>query len=144
MEEIESLHNLSIEWGCITNLISKISDIEDEINGGWPELADMMADAVSEEEEGNADASALFFNLYQFLFRLYYRLKANPAKRPFNIISKTESAGEEVFLLQNYDYATFKWLKKIGVGSSISNDCAVVPIGKLSDKQRRAFERKAK
>ena len=144
MEEITALHNLNLEWGCITNLLDKISDIEDKIEGGWPELIDMVVDAVSEEGENKTDPATLFFNLYQFLFRLYYRLKTNPEKRPFNKVSKTEISGEDFFLLQNYDYTTFKWLRAIGCGDRISNDYAHVPVSKLTDKQRRAFERKAK
>lgn len=144
MEEIQALHNLNLEWGCITNLMDKISDIEDKIEDGWPELVDMVVDAVSEEGENKTDPASLFFNLYQFLFRLYYRLKANPVKRPFNKVTKTESAGEVSFLIQNFDYTMFKWLRGAGFGDLISNDCVTIPADKLSDKQRRAFERKAK
>lgn len=50
MEEITKLHSLNLEWGCITNLLDKISDFEEKIEGGWPELIDMVVDAVSEEE----------------------------------------------------------------------------------------------
>ena len=141
MEEITKLHNLNLEWGCITNLIDKIGDMEDKIEGGWPELIDMVVDAMSEEGEAKRDPADLFFDLYQYLFRLYYRLKMNPVKRPFNIIRKSET--EEAFILTNYDYTTFKWVKAIGCGDRISNDYVIIPTNKLSDKQRRAFERKA-
>lgn len=143
MEEIQALHNLNLEWGCITNLMDKIGDMEDKIEDGWPELIDMVVDAVSEEGENKADPATLFFNLYQYLFRLYYRLKANSTKRPFNIIKKTETGGEEAFLIQNFDYTMFKWLRGNGFGDRISNDYVIIPKDKLSDKQRRAFERKA-
>lgn len=151
MEEIKQLHSLNLEWGCITNLMDKISTIEDSIEGGWPELIDMVVDAVSEEGEAKRDPAALFFDLYQFLFRLYYRLKANPKKRPFNIVQRSgvtcadgHTYYDPEFFIRNYDYTTFKWLKAIGCGDRISNDYACVPEDKLTDKQRRAFERKAK
>lgn len=144
MEEIQALHNLNLEWGCITNLMDKINDIEDKINGGWPELIDMVVDAVSEEGENKTDPASLFFNLYQYLFRLYHRLKANPIKRPFNVIKKTESAGEDAFIIQNFDYTMFKWLRENGFGDSITNDYVIVQKDRLNDKQRRAFERRAK
>lgn len=51
MEEIKTLHEINIEWGCITNLMDKISDIEEKIEGGWPELIEMVADAVDEDYE---------------------------------------------------------------------------------------------
>ena len=142
MEEITKLHNLNLEWGCITNLMDKISSIEDRIEGGWPELIDMVVDAMSEEGEAKRDPADLFFDLYQFYFRLYYRLKMNSEKRPFNTIKKSED--EDAFILSNYDYTTFKWVKAIGCGDRISNDYVIIPTNKLSDKQRRAFERKAK
>lgn len=150
MEEIKQIHDINIEWGCITNLMDKISCLEDKIDGGWPELIDMVADAVT-EEGAKKDPVSAFFDLYQFLWRLYYRLKANPEKRPFNIVKRSGEACADgktyydpEFLIYNYDYTTFKWLKAIGCGDGISNECARVPEDRLNDKQRRAFERKSK
>lgn len=150
MEEIKQLHSLNLEWGCITNLMDRICTLEDGIEGGWQELVDMVADAVTEEGEGKDPVSA-FFNLYQFLWRLYYRLKANPEKRPFNVVRRNGTACTDgnayydpEFFIYNYDYTTFKWLRAIGCGDRISNDYAVVPEDKLNDKQRRAFERRVK
>lgn len=149
-KEISDIHNLNIEWGCITNLMDKISNLEDGIEGGWPELVDMVTDAVQEEMDKNTDPTDLFFNLYQFLFRLYYRLKTNPEKRPFNMVRRNGTACTDGntyydpdFFIYNYDYTTFKWLKAIGCGDRISNDYAIVPEDKLNDKQRRAMNRKA-
>lgn len=150
MEEIKDLHMLNLEWGCITNLMDRICAIEDKIDGGWPELVEMVADAVTEEGEAKTDPATLFFNLYQYLWRLYYRLKSKPQKRPFNIVKRsgtTDSDGETYydpeFIIYNYDYKTFKWLKAIGCGENITNDWAKVPVDKLTDKQRRAFARRA-
>lgn len=150
MEEIETLHNLNLEWGCITNLMDKISTLEDKIEGGWPELVDMVADAVDEEGE-NKDPASAFFNLYQFLWRLYYRLKANPEVRPFNRVTRNGTSCTDgnayydpEFIIYNYDFTTFKWLKSIGCMDRISNEVAYVPVDKLTDKQRRALERRCK
>ena len=141
MEEIEMLHNLNLEWGCLTNLMDKISDIEDKIEGGWPELIDMVADAV--EEGGNEeDPAELFFSLYNFLFRLYHRLKINPAVRPFNKIERLSVLDKDYFRVTNYGYGTFKWAHKQGIVDKISNDYIDIEISKLDDKQRRAFERR--
>lgn len=150
MEEIKDLHMLNLEWGCITNLMDRICAIEDKIDGGWPELVEMVADAATEEGEAKTDPATLFFNLYQYLWRLYYRLKANPERRPFNIVKKSARAdngnsayADEGYIVYNYDYATFKWLKEIGCGLYITNDWGKVPVDKLNDKQRRAFARRA-
>lgn len=138
MEDIEKLHNLNLEWGCITNLMDKISGIEDGIDGGWPELIDMIADAVTEEGE-NKDPASAFFNLYQFLFRLYYRVKSNPAKKPFNQYYKGE---DDKYWIINYSYAIFKWARAQGFAQEIDNDIIKIPADKLNDKQRRVLDRR--
>lgn len=138
MEEINAMHEVSLEWGCITNLMDKISSIEDKIEGGWMELADMVADAVTEEGE-NRDPAAAFFNLYQFLWRLYYRLKANPKKRPFNQYYKGQ---DDVYWVENYNYATLKWAVANGFTQGIDNNAIQIPASKLTDKQRRALDRR--
>lgn len=139
MEEINSLHELSLEWGCITNLMNKISDIEDRMEGGWPELIDMVADAIT-EEGSNKDTTSIFFDLYQFLWRLYYRLKAGIKRAPFNQYSKV---GEE-YWIKNYDYTALKWANNAGFKMGIDNLIIKIPIDKLTDKQRRAFDRRCK
>lgn len=140
MDEITKLHNLNLEWGCITNLMDKISDIEDTIEGGWPELIDMVADAVTEEGE-NKDPASAFFNLYHYLWRLYYRIKANPIKRSFNQYYKGQ---DDKYWITNYDFAIFKWARACGFGEGIDNLSIQIPADKLSDKQRRALDRRCK
>lgn len=142
MEEIKVLHELNIEWGCITNLMDKIGDIEDKIEGGWPELVEMVADAIDEDSKANPED--LFFNLYQFLFRLYYRLKTNPEVREFNQVSKTNILDKEVYRVTNYNYQNFKWAKNNGFADRISNDFIDIDPDKLDDKTKRAFERRCK
>ena len=136
MTETEEFHNLQLEWGCITNLTNKISDIEDRIEGGWPELIDMVADVIAEEGE-NKDSTKAFFSLYQFMFRLYYRLKANSERRPFNRIREDENA----FYVGNYDYKFFQWAQANGFGKYIGTEITV-PKDMLTDKQMRAFGRR--
>lgn len=142
MEETKALHELNIEWGCITNLMDKISDIEDKIDGGWPELVEMVADAI--DEDSRANPTDLFFDLYQFLFRLYYRLKTNPVVREFNQVSKVNILGKEVFRVINYNYQNFKWAKAHGFVSTMTNDFIDIDPNKLDDKTKRAFERRCK
>ena len=142
MEELEALHNLNLEWGCITNLLDKIGDIEDKIEGGWPELIDVLADAM--DEEGKSSPEELFFNLYQFLFRLYHRLKINPEVRKFNIVDKVTIAGKEVYRVTNYNYQNFKWAKINGFADTITNDFIDIDPNKLTTRQQQAFERRCK
>lgn len=141
MEEINEIHTRSLEWGCIANLIDKIADIEDKMDGHWNELCDMVVDMVDKESQ-EKDAATIFFDLYQYCFRLYYRLRANPIKREFNKVFKTTIEGKEVYQIQNYDYNTFKWAKNGGFSMTISNDCIDLPSEKLTINQRRAFDRR--
>lgn len=141
MEEITELHTRSLEWGCICNLIDKISEIEDKMDGHWDELCDMIADTVDQEgQEKNPEV--IFFHLYEFFFRLYYRLRSNPTKRNFNQVSKTNIAGKEVYRVTNYDYKTFKWARTGGFIEGVSNDYMDLPADKLTTNQRRAFDRR--
>lgn len=141
MKEIEELHTRSLEWGCICNLIDKISEIEEKIDGHWDGLLDMITDAVDQEgQEKNPEV--IFFDLYEFFFRLYYRLRSNPTKRDFNQVSKTNIAGKEVYRITNYDYKTFKWARTGGFIDGVSNDYMDLPADKLTTNQRRAFDRR--
>lgn len=141
MEEITELHTRSLEWGCICNLIDKISEIENNIEGHWNELCNMIADVISQEgQEKNPEV--IFFDLYEFFFRLYYRLRDNPTKRDFNQISKLDIAGKEVYRVTNYDYKTFKWARTGGFINGVSNDYIDLPADKLTTNQRRAFDRR--
>lgn len=143
MEEIKELHSLQLEWGCITNLMNKISDITDQIEGGWPELIDMVADAAS-EEGGHKDPVSAFFHLYGFLFRLYYRLKANPARRDLNKYESLDwgSFHEPVYIISDYDYHAFKWAIESGFGDRIDNNQIIIPREKLTDNQQRLFNKR--
>lgn len=141
MEEIDELHATALEWGCITKMIDRIGSIEETIEGGWDELLNMIADMV-EENSQEKDAAKVFFYIYQFIFRLYYRLKRNPEKRAFNQISKITITGKEVYRIANYDYKTFKWAKENGLVMELSNDCLDLPEDKLTINQRRAFDRR--
>ena len=140
MEEIKNLHEINLEWGCVTNLINKIGDIEEQIDGHWDELLNMIADII--DKEGKESPEKIFFDIYAFFFRLYYRLRANPTKRPFNMVDKITVAGKEVYRITNYDYNTFKWARSEGFINEVSNDCIDLPANKLTDNQRRGFDRR--
>lgn len=141
MNEIEEIHTKSLEWGCVTNLLDKISTIENTIDGYWDELMDMLANMMADEGE-EKDPSKIFFDIYAYCFRLYYRIRSNPVKRAFNQISKTNISGKEVYRITNYDYKTFKWARNGGFIDGISNDYIDLPIDKLTTNQQHAFEKR--
>lgn len=143
MDEIETLHNRSLEWGCVCNLIDKIGSLEEQQDEPWDELLDMVADMIDEEGR-EEDPTKIFFIIYPYCFRLYYRLRANPEKRTFNQISRIGISGNEFFRITNYDYKMFKWAMAGGLTERTTNDYIDLPSDKLTDKQRRAFERRCK
>lgn len=141
MEDINELHTRSLEWGCICNLIDKIGSIEEGIEGHWDELLDMIADIIDQGGQ-EKDPAKIFFDIYQFCFHLYYRLRNNPTKRKFNQFSKTDIAGKEVYRITNYDYKIFTWAKSGGFINGVSNDYIDLPADKLTTNQRRALDRR--
>lgn len=141
MEEIKAMHELSLEWGCITNLMDKIVDIEASLDGGWDELIDMVADAVT-EEGGKKDPEGAFFRLYSFLWRLYFRLRNGQQKEPFNKYSLDEK--NEKFMVENYDYKTFCWAINKGFTDGISNNYLYIPLKSLSEGQISKLKNRCK
>lgn len=141
MEEIEEIHTRSLEWGCVCNLIDRITVIEDGMDGHWDELLNMIADVIT-DEGSEKNPATIFFDLYEFFFRLYYRLRSNPVKREFNQVTKTSIAGKEVYRVTNYDYKTFKWARLGGFLDGVNNDYIDLPADKLTTNQQRSFERR--
>ena len=62
MEEINEVHTRSLEWGCVCNLIDKIGNIEEQMDGHWDELLDMIADMV-DKEGMEKDPTKIFFDI---------------------------------------------------------------------------------
>lgn len=145
MDEIEKLHSIDLEWGCITNLVNRIVDIESTIDGGWEELTDMLGDALMDESIKD-DPTKTFFYLYSFLFHLYFRLKNDPTKREFNKYIEANKAvsQEEKYEIYFYDYPTFKWAIDHGFTDSISNSVITVLKSKLTPKQCAAFDKRCR
>lgn len=145
MEEINEVHTRSLEWGCVCNLIDKISAIEEKMDGHWDELIDMLADMVTDESQ-EKDSTKIFFYIYEYCFRLYYYLRSNPVKQPFNQVSKTNVAGKEVYRIKNYDYKTYKWAMQLaqsgGYLDEITSGWMNIPADKLTTNQRRALDRR--
>lgn len=142
MEEINEVHSLQLEWGAVTNLADRISLLEDKIEGGWPELIDMIADAMT--DSSGEPPEKIFFYLYAFMFRVYYRVKHNLERRPLNVYSREEwgSEKEEVYIISNYDFSVFKWAIDSGFVDRLSNERVIIPVDKLTTKQQHAFDRR--
>lgn len=141
MEELSVERQSELAWGSISNLVDKITDEEGKIDGGWPELIEIIADAMTEEGSVKSTANA-FASLFNFLYHVLFRLRDNPDKREFNIISKIKANDKEVYRITNYDYKAFKWARTGGFIDEVSNDFMDLPADKLTTNQRRAFDRR--
>lgn len=139
MDDADYIRETTLAYGAVMNLMDRIVSVNEE----WTELLDMMSD-VFDEEHNNNNPEDIFSTVYQFLFRLYLRLKINPEKRQFNIVTHEKTSTGEWFRITNYDYNTFKWAKKGGFISGITNDFIDLPLEKLNDNQIKAFEKRAR
>ncbi len=135
MEELSQKNNVTFMWGSVAKIMCDIDDTCSTIDGGWPEIIEMVADCF--EDAKDKPVCEVFANIFNFLYRLNWRIKTDPRKRPFNTVSEEE----ESFTISNYDYATFKWAKSLGVKIE-HNDKIVVPKVKLTTKQCTALSAK--
>ena len=143
MEELSTKRQSELAWGSIANIVDKISDEEEKIDGGWPELIDVVADAMTEEGSIKSTANA-FANLFNFLYHVLFRLRDNPVKREFNIISKVKINDKEVYHIENYDYRSFKWAKSEGLVEGVNHDYLDLPVEKLSEGQRKTLDKRCR
>lgn len=139
MDDADYIRNTTLAYGAVMNMMDRVVSINED----WTEILDMMSD-VFDEEHNNKDPEDIFSTVYQFIFRLYLRLKINPEKRKFNIVTHEKTSTGEWFRITNYDYNTFKWAKKGGFISGITNDFIDLPLEKLNDNQIKAFEKRAR
>ena len=138
MEEITKIHSLEPEWYHICALVEKIST-EEEILGGWPELINMIGEVFG-KMGGEKDPRTLFFNVYEFFFRLLYRVKAFDKPESFNRVTERD----DMFLVNNYDHKMFLWAIEHGLRDTITNGWIEVPKSKLTPAETRNFSRRAK
>ena len=128
-------------WGSISNKIDKIETEADRLN--WDAIIDMVADAFSDPVPDPLD---LFLILYQFTFRLLYRLKSMDKPEPFNQVSKTTRLENHqdttYYQVKNYDYKMFKWCISRHYTQHLTNDWFLVPEASLSPSEKRKFENK--
>lgn len=131
-------------WGSISNRIDKIEVEADRLE--WGAIINMVADAF--QDGANLDPLDLFLILYQFTFRLYYRLKVLDSPEPFNQISKTTRLEnhQEIpyYQVKNYDYKMFKWAIKKNYTNYLTNLWFLVPISELTPAEKHKFEKQLK
>lgn len=131
------------EWEAIADLIGKIGEEADRLD--WPDLADVVAEAYDVMEKETNPATILF-TWQQFFFRLYYRVKRYTSPLEFNTVYETTRLEnheyKKYFQVNNYDCKMFLWARKKGFTDYLTNNFFLIPLDKLSDKEKASFEKK--
>lgn len=151
MTELNEIHNLSLEWGAVLNITTRLADIESRI-GPWDDLTNLVASLLDSSKTSTPEALAT--QTYPFLLRLYFRLKSFTAPAPFNRVSAAirdvpmpdhpqYSDSQDGFLISNYDYNTYIWAKKLGFADFIDNNSLWVPKTALTPAQIKRLEKEA-
>lgn len=138
MDDADYIRETTLAYGAVMNLMDRIVSLAE----GWEEILDMIEETF-EEEYNERNPEKIFTTIYQFLFRVYLRLKTNPNKREFNITTIENNNVKEWVRITNYDFNTFKWVKENGFISGLTNDFVDIPLEKLNEKQIKAFKKKA-
>ena len=128
-------------WGSITNKMDKIETESDRLK--WDAVIDIIVDAF--QDGATLDPLDLFLVLYQFTFRLYYRLKSMDNPEPFNQVSKTTRLENHkdipYYQVKNYDYKMFKWALKRNYIQYLTNNWFLIPETDLLPSEKRKFEK---
>lgn len=151
MTEIEEIHNLSLEWGAILNLATKLADVEEKI-GPWDDLTNLVASLL--DNHRTSAPQVLAQEVYPFLFRLYFRIRSFSAPVPFNKVSRTVRSAPlsdnpqyrddaPGFLISNYDFNTYRWAISLKQDDFIDNDNLWIPASALTPAQVKRLEKKA-
>lgn len=134
-----------IQWSYISKLLDKIDEQAERLH--WDGLIDNAAE-VFDSANRETDAAKVFFEPYQYLFRLYYRVKHFDKPREWNEIYKaTHTISHEekpFFRIINYTYSTFLWARRNGFVDFLDNNVIDIPEDKLSPSQVKQFNSKVK
>lgn len=137
--------NTELQWAYISKLLDKIDEQAERLH--WDKAIDEAAN-VFDYANQETDAAKVFFEPYQYLFRLYERMKHMDEPKEFNEIYKTSYLHEheqtEFFRIINYDFKMFLWLRNKGLTELLNNNYVDIPVPKLSASEVKSFEKKIK
>lgn len=132
------------QWASLTKLLEKIEAETDRLD--WPEMLDHVVDVFS-KYGAEKDQSKIFFECYQFLFRIYHRLLRMNEKKPMDIVYRTTKLINHEYQLYyrvvNYSFKTFMWVREHGYQDYTNNDMVEFPESALNEKQKEYFSSKA-
>lgn len=131
------------DWKAIADLLGKIGDEAERLE--WPELVSVASDAY-DEMEGETNPAIILCVWQQFFFRLLYRVRRYSSPLEFNTVYETTRLEnheyKKYFQVNNYDCKMYLWARKKGFTDYLTNNFFLIPLDKLSDKEKASFEKK--
>jgi hypothetical protein len=127
-------------WGTASALLAKAGDLAEAM--GRDDIINMLSDSF-DLMESEKDASKIFFNVYQYAWRVYFRMKSLNKDMPINRVTLENRNHEEVYVVSNYDYKMFLWAKSKGYTKTLTNNEFVVEPESLTPAEKRRFEKQA-
>lgn len=139
MEELKQVENADIlaGWGTASALMNKAAELAEKMERD--DIINMLSDSydIMEQAKGNE----IFFNVFQFAWRMYFRMKFLDKNMPINRVTLENRNHEEVYVVSNYDYKMFLWAKSKGYGGTLTNNEFVVKPDSLTPAEARRFEK---
>lgn len=141
MDELKKIEDADIlaGWGTASALLEKASEMAEEM--GRDDIINMLSDSYDLMEQ--AKGSEIFFNVFQYAWRVYFRMKFLAKDMPINRVTLEDRNHEEVYVVSNYDYKMFLWAKSKGYGGTLTNNEFVVKPDTLTPAEARRFEKQA-
>lgn len=141
MEELKNIEkaDLLAGWGTASTLLAKASDLAEQM--GRDDIFNMLSDSFDLMETAKGDE--IFFNVFQFCYRIYYRMKVLDKDMPINRVTLEHRGTDDVYVVSNYDYKMFLWAKSKGFGDTISNLQFIVPPSSLTPAELNRFQKQA-
>lgn len=142
MEELNKIEkeDTLLGWGTASALLAKAGDLAEAM--GRDDIINMLSDSF-DLMESEKDASKIFFNVYQYAWRVYFRMKFLAKDMPINRVTLENRDHEKVYVVSNYDYKMFLWAKSKGYGKTLTNNEFVVDPSTLTPAEARRFEKQA-
>lgn len=142
MEELEKIKKEDelMGWGTASTLLAKASDLAEQM--GRDDIFNMLSDSFDLME--NAKGAEAFFNVFQFCYRIYYRMKVLDKDMPLNRVTLERRGTDDVYVVSNYDYKMFLWAKSKGFGDTINNLQFTVSPSSLTPAEAKRFSQRAK
>lgn len=136
LKKIEEADTLA-GWGTASALLDKAGELAEK--KGRDDIINMISDSMDLMEQ--AKGSEIFFNVFQFAWRMYFRMKMLDKDMPINMVRLEKRNHEDVYVVYNYDYKMFLWGKSKGYSSSLTNMEFTVSPSTLTPAEARRFEK---